>query len=98
VVEGRRIEKFQSGVITQIADVGRAKPGNLQLCDPSHLHPRQAMTLLAEGREGVFGAGAGPGARRWRCDYGSRCGSFADSGRGRWLLWRKLVRAADTQR
>ena len=29
--------------ITHIADVGRAKPGNLQFCDPGHLHPRQAV-------------------------------------------------------
>jgi hypothetical protein len=32
--------------ITQIANVGRAEPGNLQFCDPDHLHLRQAVTLL----------------------------------------------------
>jgi hypothetical protein len=29
--------------ITQIADGGRAERGNLQFCDPGHLHPRQAV-------------------------------------------------------
>jgi hypothetical protein len=37
--------------ITKIADVGRAKPGNLQFCDPSHLHRPPSHGTFGEPNE-----------------------------------------------